>query len=353
MSIKKIYRVPWNSIPRSKNLLFLDKNENHDLNLRKINKKFLKILDSINISSYPDLTEVYKKLSNFLEIEKQNLFLTAGSDDGIRSIFFLLVNPGDRIIITRPTFAMYSIYCDIFKAKKIEVNYVNQDNKIIIDVKKILFLLKTKKPKLICLPNPDSPTGHVFNESELLQILNLSHKVSTFVLIDEAYNLYYKKSYIKLINKYSNLFITRSAGKAFGLAGLRIGYVISSKKNISNLFIRKPMYEINSIGSKIFLEALKKRNFSKIKKSVNMQLSAKTFFKEELSKLNISYLENEGNFIHIKLIKNRNLIINSLKKIMYFRAEEDHKCLKGYSRISLTNKKSFQKIIKIIKIHTN
>ena len=148
------------------------------------------------------------------------------------------------------------------------------------------------------------------------------------------------------------MFITRSAGKAFGLAGLRIGYIVSSKKNISNLFMRKPMYEINGIASKIFLESLKNKNFVQIKKSVNNQLLAKFFFKKELTKLNIDYLENEGNFIHIKLIKNRNLIISSLKKIMYFRADETHPCLKGYSRISLTDKKNLQKIIKIIKKYT-
>ena len=349
MNIRDIHRPDWlKNTERSKKKLWLDKNENSDLNLNIAIRSILKKTDYKAIFSYPDLSYLYKRLAKKLKISPKNLLLTAGSDGGIKAVFEAFVKPGDLVLRTNPTFAMYSVYSKIFKAKEMPIDYKYSKSGPKFDYVKILDLIKKKHPRLICLPNPDSPTGHVISKKNLSKILIASKKSNSVVLIDEAYYLFTKETVISNINKYNNLILVRSAGKAFGMAGLRIGYVISNKKFIKEMHKLKPMYEINNLGAKIFNEMLKPNNYNKIKKSVKHQLQAKEKFKLQLRKLNFEVLENKGNFLHVNFGEKHDKITKEISKIAYFRKKENHPCLKNFSRFTITSKDNFNKIIKII-----
>lgn len=346
---KNIFRTAWNSSIRSPAKLWLDKNENNDIFLEKLYLRILKKLKFSDISAYPDLTETYEKFSKFLGINKKQIFLTSGSDLAIKSIFEFFIFPGDKVLTTNPTYAMYSIYCKIFRANNIKLDYKFSQKKPILDIKKLLFLIKKHKPKLICIPNPDSPTGQIISKKNIELILKIAKKNKSLVLLDEAYFLFYKITFIKFINKYNNLIVTRSASKAMALAGLRVGVVISNSVLISNIFMQKPMYEISSIGNFFIKEIIKPHNYKFIKHSVKRLTEGKKLFIEFLRKSNIDYFESHANFIHVNFGKSKKIIINNLKKHIYFRINEKHDSLKGFSRISLTSKENFRSIIRIIK----
>ena len=227
LNIRNIYRPDWlKNKERSKKKLWLDKNENSDLNLNLVIRSVIKKIDLTSIFAYPDLSYLYKRLAKTLNVSSKNLLLTAGSDGGIKSVFETFVKPGDLVLRTNPTFAMYSVYSKIFKVKELVIDYKYFKSGPKFDLKKFLDFIKKKHPKLICLPNPDSPTGHFISKKELLKIIIVAKKVNSIVLIDEAYYLFAKETAISNINKHNNLILVRSAGKAFGMAGLRIGYVI-------------------------------------------------------------------------------------------------------------------------------
>jgi histidinol-phosphate aminotransferase len=326
----------------------LDKNENNDQFLKKVHKSILKKIKLNDITAYPDLTDTYKQVSKFLKLNKKKIYLTSGSDLAIKAIFETLVLPKDKVLITNPTYAMYGIYCELFNAKKILINYKFSTKQPFLEVNEIISAIKKHKPKLICIPNPDSPTGQVVSNRNLKKIINLAKKNRGFVLIDEAYYLFYKKSLISSINQFSNLIITRSASKAIGIAGLRVGIVISNTSLISKIFMHKPMYEISSVASLFIKEIVKPKNYKLIKNSVNRLLDGKRTFISYLKKKNLKYLYSYGNFIHVNFGKLKSRITTRLQKYIYFRLDESHNSLKGYSRISLTTKKNFKSIIKII-----
>ena len=345
---KLIFRTLWNSKLRSPKKIWLDKNENTDSYLKKIYLNIFKKIKYTDICAYPDLTETYKKIASFLKLSQSKIYLTAGSDLAIKSIFESFVVSGDKIITTNPTYAMYGIYCELFNAKRISIHYEFSKNNLYLDIDKLLSAIKKYKPKLICLPNPDSPTGQVITRKNIEIILRVAKKNKCLVLIDEAYYLFYKKSLINFVNKFDNLIVTRTASKAMAIAGLRVGIVISNSSLISKIFIHKPMYEISSVGSFFIKELIKPNNYSLIKNSVNRLLNGKKLFIKYLNKMNIEYLNGHGNFIHVNFGKSKKKIIKKLQKYIYFRADENHISLKGYSRISLTNEKNFKSIIKII-----
>ena len=327
--------------------LWLDKNENIDLSLLNFVKKKTKLTKEI-LGSYPNLSSTYKKISNFYNVDKYSLLLAHGSDGCIQNVFQALIKKNDHVLLPSPTFAMYDVYAKAFDAKISYIKYfVDEKGSISLDLQKLFKLFK-KKPKLFCLPNPDSPSGSKLDEKTLNKIFSICEKIGCYVLIDEAYHLFYKPSQIKKIYTYKKLIIVKSFSKAFGLAGLRAGCIIANKITINNLKSFKQMYEINHFCSVVLNNIFTKRGISIIRKSVNEKKKGKSFFLSYLKKNNFSFIQSEGNFIHVNFGSNKNKIINSLRKICYFRENDVLMPLKGYSRFTTTNIKNFKKITSII-----
>ena len=350
LKLKRVKRPDWTvSQFRSPSKLWLDKNENSDEILAKQLKKILNKINHNAIFSYPNLAPLYYKLSKILKLNSKNILLTAGSDAGIKTVFETFVNERDVVLRTNPTFAMYSVYSKVFNVKEILLNYYYQTEfGPKIDLKKIIKLILNKKPKLVCLPNPDSPTGHYLTLKEIEILLKKAKSVNALVLIDEAYYPFFPYSSKRFLKKYSNLIITRTTAKGWGLAGLRVGYVLSSQKIIKEMHKVRPMYEINNIGAQLFIKLLDKRQI--IESSVKRLLIGKSYFKKELIKLGFDvFHKEEGNFIHVNFKQYRKKIVKALSKKVYFRHNESYSILRNFSRFSISSKKNFKLIIKIIK----
>ncbi len=345
---KNLNRPDWSkSQKRLSNRLWLDKNE---LFLEDNFNEFKKILQKIkpyNLSSYPDLSYLYKQLRNYSKIKVDQLILTNGSDGGIRMVFDLLTNQSDKVLILNPTFAMYEIYCKIFKLRFKKIDFLFSDNGPQISLEKICNTIKQYKPKLFCIPNPNSPTGTIFKIKDIKKILKISKKTKTFVLVDEAYYPISKITVKKLISNFDNLIIVRSFSKSVGLAGLRVGYILTNKKLTLQFHKIKSMYEIGNFQAEVLSLILK----SKLNKKnlIKKIIDDKKYFKKKLNKYGFKTLNDEGNFIHVNFGTQRFKIFKKLEKIMYFRKIESHPCLKNFSRISLTSKKNYDKILSIIK----
>ena len=105
-------RPNWQTIPpRDYEHIWLDKNENLDHKyLEWIKKDVISAINEIDFSTYPDLGELYKKLSGQLGVQSAQILLSAGSDGAIRTVFHSFVSPSDRVFITNPSFAMYDVY---------------------------------------------------------------------------------------------------------------------------------------------------------------------------------------------------------------------------------------------------
>jgi Histidinol-phosphate/aromatic aminotransferase and cobyric acid decarboxylase len=206
----------WDSEPRNKELLWLDKNENTDSNYINFISNISKDITSTSLNTYPEPKQLYIKLSNWVGIDKRSLIITPGSDGAIKSTFDVFIAKDDKVVITNPTFAMYNIYCSMYEANVFKIDYVRDQNRISIPIDKLLKYLKTVRPKLFCLPNPDSPTGAVFNDDEIFKIIQFCNENNIIILIDEAYHPYYKKSYSYLVSNYKNLIIKRTFSKAMG-----------------------------------------------------------------------------------------------------------------------------------------
>ena len=139
-----------------------------------------------SVFSYPDLDILYKKIANYTDLKPENILITSGSDGAIRACFECCVVTGDKILLTRPTFAMYEVYSKIYGANVTWLDYQSSKNGPFMDVDEVVGTIKRVNPKMICLLNPDSPTGTIFSPDDLKKIIDASQSIGSLMLIDEA-----------------------------------------------------------------------------------------------------------------------------------------------------------------------
>ena len=191
--------------------LWLDKNECADPKMNRIVLQCLSEISEEAIFTYPDLDILYKKIAKFAGTLPENILLSAGSDGAIRACFESCIDPGDKIVLSRPTFAMYEIYSKIYGATVTWLDYEKSSDGPILNAEKVVSVIKKIKPKLVCLPNPDSPTGTVFSLDDLRKIIDMAQDVGALILIDEAYHPLYQETVAPWINEYNNLVVVRSS----------------------------------------------------------------------------------------------------------------------------------------------
>jgi histidinol-phosphate aminotransferase len=246
------------------------------------------------LTTYPDVSSLYQKLARWLGCRQENIYITAGSDAAIKAAFEVFVEPGDTVALLSPTYAMTYVYIQMFRAKPVEIHY-REDLSLSGEV--VLQTLRENRPKLLFIPNPNSPTGTVIEQEDLRKIIEVAAEQATIALIDEAYYLFYPESAIDMINQYPGLVVTRTFSKAFGLASARLGFAAAHEKTIGFLEKVRPMYETNAFAARFAEMVLDSPEI--IEKNVREVMNGKQFLESELDKLGIPHHKSYTNFILI------------------------------------------------------
>jgi histidinol-phosphate aminotransferase len=344
----KLFRPDWTvGIPREPSLLWLDKNENTDPELSKLTARLLSEIDPSAIYSYPECTPLYHKLAGHLDVGADHLLLTAGSDGAIRSVFEAFINPGDVVVHTVPTFAMYAVYSSMYGAKVVPLIYQPSDRGPVLTVEAVVNTIVKVRPKLVCLPNPDSPTGTVFDPTQMREIIEAAGKSGALILIDEAYYPFYDHTVVPWVDEYGHLVVTRTLAKAWGISGLRIGYAVSCADVARLLHKVRPMYEVNTVAVAVADRLLD--HGDEVLASVGRINAGRDAFLEAMKSLQLHTLITHGNFLHVAFSQYASAVHARLKNVALYRLDFKDPCLKGFSRFSATTVERFQPVIEHIR----
>lgn len=227
--------------------LRLDRNEKISNFPPEIVNDIFNKFKAYSLSASPDVEVLYKKIANFLGISKEMIYVTAGITECIRILYETLTNPGENAIVLHPTYPFYSIYAKMYQ---IEYRKFSFKNDLTPDWNSLHHGLDDKTT-MVMIPNPNLPVECVFNEEEVRSIADKCKEHNTVLAIDEAYHYFGAPTVIKLINEYDNLVVMRTFSKAFGLAGLRLGFMISAPENIEYLSKTRPLVESNTLSTGI------------------------------------------------------------------------------------------------------
>ncbi len=272
-----------------------DANENSNNIINDIKESVINDLLDQEFNRYPDSDSenLRKAISEYCKVDVDNLICGNGSDEIIKMIIEAFVDKDEIVVTHTPTFSMYKITTEIAGGKAIEIES-NEDFKI--DINSIIKVSNENKAKVIFLCNPNNPTGAIIPREDIIKVLESTESI---VVIDEAYFEFYGESTIDLINKYEKAIVLRTLSKAFGLAGLRVGYGVASTKMIDILNTVKPPYNLNSFSQTIGARLLKNRElvFEYIKEII---AEREKMFNELSGMNNIKAYESHANFIVMK-----------------------------------------------------
>lgn len=246
---------------------------------------------------YPDggAINLRETTASFLGVDNNQLIFTNGTDELVQIISRALLEPGKNTVMAKPTFPQYRHNAVIEGAEIREVELVNGSH----DLNKMISVIDDDTAVVwVCSPN--NPTGNYIPLNELRYFLERVPS-DVLVVLDEAYFEYVTDSYDSLdfINEFPNLVIMRTFSKMYGLASFRVGYGISSVKNIQRLEPARPPFNTNTLGQIVASVAISDQDF--VEKCRLRNASEREKYYSFCQENNLHYYPSQGNFILIDL----------------------------------------------------
>jgi len=325
------------------NIIKLSSNENPLGPSKKINSN----ISVKNLNRYPEISgeTLRKQLAKLHNIKSDQIILGCGSDETLLFAALSFCQSGDEIIHAEHGFEMYPIIAKIVGA----VSKLAKETNYKITVSSICDQL-TPATKLIYIANPNNPTGSYLSKVEIRKLM-LTIPKNVIVVIDGAYAEYVDKddydADFSLVKEYENIIITRTFSKAYGLAGIRVGWCYSSPKVASILSRVKGPFNTNTLAQQLAFLALQDQDH--IAMIVKENRINKEWFEKELNRLSIKTLQSYANFSFIETTNEMAiLIVQALEKEGILIRQLQSYNLPNCLRISIGTLEDMKKIIQII-----
>jgi histidinol-phosphate aminotransferase len=329
----------------SQEFIKLDANENFMLNKRFISQIASKAAKDTDLREYPSeqFEELYRQLAKYTDIDKKYLAVGNGSDQIIELILSTF-GKGQRVSVFTPTFSYFINRCELHGLTVNRVGLNKKDNTL----NKEEFLQSAKQCGIVYICSPNNPTGNQFDKQSVLEIIAaLKDKL---VLIDEAYVEFANYSLGSYAStKCDNVIILRTLSKAFGLAGARVGYLISNKRfaEIFRSSIQSP-YSLNSLSLTIAATVLSQSQY--IKQTIKMIKAERKRVFDQLVKFNgIKVFRSDANFIFFESYEKYSTILKSFQEAkLVVKALGNIDDRKGCIRVTIGTKNMNNKFLKSV-----
>jgi histidinol-phosphate aminotransferase len=208
----------------------------------------------LELNRYPDPFQqtLRAKLAEINSVKPENIFIGVGSDEVIDLLVRIFCQPQhDSLLLLEPTYGMYRVAASV---QDVEVRSCLLTEQFQIDVEKTISLVDITTKIIFCC-SPNNPTANLLRASDILALCQLN----VAVVVDEAYiDFASEPSLASRVVKQDNLIVMRTFSKAWGLAGIRLGYCVADPIIVSYALKVKAPYNVNSLSSKMALEALSK-----------------------------------------------------------------------------------------------
>ena len=202
--------------------------------------------DFITYPSYAEYDSLKDDIAVYNNVDRSNVYLSTGSGACIKSLCEITMNTNSNVVSPVPCYPMYGIYGRIFGGKHIGVEY---DDSIIFDLQKLINSINDDT-SLVVISNPFSPIGEYKTIEEIRELCRVCASKDIILLIDEAYVDFSPGTLLPLIEEYDNVVISRTFSKAFGAAGISVGYLLGSQRLIDIVTKVQLTYPLSNVSVK-------------------------------------------------------------------------------------------------------
>jgi histidinol-phosphate aminotransferase len=242
---------------------------------------------------YPDrMYRLRSKLADLHGVKPENIALANGSSETIDAMMRIFMAPGDEFLLSDPTFEMFPSRAGLCGAKNVQIPLRESDLQYDVDG---MLAAVNDNTKLILIINPNNPTGIFIADEDLAKFCELGIPLC----VDEAYLDYHPDvaAKVDLIDKYPHVFLSHTLSKAYGLAGIRIGYVVGVPEVIeafNRMFLPWNVSLMAMAAAEAILD-----NPGEVKEKVKYNNDWMDRFTEELKAAGLNPFPAHGNYMLI------------------------------------------------------
>ncbi len=315
-------------------------------------KALAAINEEVNfINRYPesDLREIIHEYASYSGVDDNQVIVGGdGADEIIDVLAKTFIDDGDEFIVPLPSYMYYEYLLLQYGAVPVYARWDMDENKL--DVESVIDSI-TDRTKMIFLCSPNNPTGTLISKEDISRIAEVNEDI--LIVVDEAYFEFSEVNNVDLIDKYPNIFIIRTMSKVMGLAGMRIGFGLSSPEIIEYIFRIKPVFSLTRLSYVAALNTLKDKEF--IEKSTRDGIASREYLYNELNKIDsLKVFPSKSNFILFN-VKDTGMTATELSRKLMAKGIIVRDCtsFKGldeyWIRISICTQEENEKFIEIMK----
>lgn len=256
--------------------------------------------------------ELIKKISSKLSVPEKSLVVGNGGESLIWNISMTFLNEGESIIMADPSFDIYAVSATLMGGKVIKVPLSNGE----FDIDAMLDEVDSNT-KLFYLCTPNNPTGNIASYDDIDRVISALPE-HTVLILDEAYYEFasrfddYPRENTEFLSRRENTIILRTFSKAYGIAGVRVGYAITSEKISTKMNAVKQTFGVNRLAIAGAMGALDDDEYRDEVTTRNKQ--ALEFLCEYFNEKGWDYIPSYANFIWVNLDEDSKLIFEALQQ---------------------------------------
>lgn len=250
----------------------------------------------LRVSLEPNLVRYYteplnpsfnRALAKLVGVDEDNVFATAGGDEGIRLLIQMATHGSGKLLVVEPTYSMPRAVAESMNIKVVE-SILKPNYQIDVDD----VVKKGAEADVIYICNPNNPTANLFSKRDIEQVAS---SLNSLIIIDEAYAEFAGVSMVDLVKRLDNVAVVRTFSKAWGLAGLRVGYIVASKTIVDGLRRISLPHNIPYPSIAMVLRAIELRHY--VERSIEEMVKVRGYLIGELRRLSIDVLDSVTNFV--------------------------------------------------------
>jgi histidinol-phosphate aminotransferase len=260
----------------------------------------------------PDLVRYYTEplnasfnnaIAKHVGVDGDNIFSTAGGDEALRLLIQVALHGNRKLLVVEPTYSMPRALAESMGIGIAEV-LLRPDYELDVDA----VVKAGVDADVVYMCNPNNPTGNLFSRGDVEYVVS---KLDSLIIIDEAYAEFAGVSLIDLVRHYDNVAVVRTFSKAWGLAGLRVGYVVASEKVINALRRLSLPHNIPYPSMVMVMRALQLRHY--VSESIERMILVREYMIRKMEELGVAPLRTVTNFVTFHA-KNPDLVHSELDR---------------------------------------
>jgi len=299
--------------------------------------------EAAGVHIYPDGGgyKLRQALADHHGLGLENVVLGNGSNEIIELLCHCFLNPKTELIAAEHAFVVYKLMATLFGAKYVEV----ADPDFIHDLDGMADAI-TEDTRLVFIANPNNPTGTMVNQEALDRFMDRlpDHVVA---VLDEAYYEFLDDApdTVKYVREGRNVCVLRTFSKAYGLAGLRIGYGLASSQVAAILQKARQPFNANSMAQAAALAAM--NDSEHVAKTMETNRTGLAFYEQAFMARDLEYVPSAANFVLVKVGDGDDLFAKMLRKGVIVRAMSGYK-LPEWVRISIGTMPENERCIEVL-----